>query len=163
DLNGDGKMDIVSGSYTPGDIYWFQATEKGFAAGQVIPETTPSTVTRSASAVSVADWDGDGKLDLLIGNIMGEVYWLKNEGTKTALRSGARQPIYAGGSPLKVESSDTHRVAVDWDGDGVLDLLVGCGGGGVLFCRGERNGDGPPTLHAPVRLLAGGKPISLGN
>jgi hypothetical protein len=32
-----------------------------------------------------------------------------------------------------VPHGDSHPIAADWDGDMLLDLLVGCGDGSVLF------------------------------
>lgn len=161
-MNGDGKADLITGSYHPGEIYWFKGADGTFAAGQVIKETTPKTIERAATAVSAADWDGDGDLDLLAGNIQGQVHWLTNTGTPTQFAFGGRKTVMAGGKPLLVPGGDAHPVASDWDSDGVLDLLVGNGDGSVLFCKGVRkSAAGPPALQAGVPLSAGGKPIAL--
>lgn len=153
-------MDVVSGSYSPGDLYWFRATEKGFEEGRKIPETTDG-VERAASAAFFADWDGDGDLDMLVGNISGEVHWIANEGTKREFKFGARRPVEAAGAPLKV-SDDAHPVVADWDRDGTPDLVVGSGDGSIVWCKGTATKSGPPTLARPSALVAGGKPIALG-
>jgi hypothetical protein len=151
---------LISGSYSPGDLYFFAGTDSGFAQGAAIPEAAAKD--RSASAPSLADWDGDGDLDILVGNIAGNVSLLENVGTKTAPRFEARVKLEAGGRPLRTVG-DAHPVAVDWDGDGVLDLLIGEDNGSALFCKGSRaEGKKTPTLAAPVPLRTGGKPVALG-
>ena len=162
DLNGDRRPDLISGSYVPGDVYWFRAGSGGFQRGKKIAEAPPKTIERAASAASFADWDGDGDLDMLVGNINGEVHWIRNEGTRRQFKFGARRALLAGGKPLRVPRGDAHPIAADWDGDGVLDLLVGCGDGSVQFCKGVRKStSGTPILWANVPLMAGGKPIAL--
>ncbi len=42
---------------------------------------------------SVADWDGDGLLDIVLNSILGDVVWLRNAGTRTSPRLAAPQPI----------------------------------------------------------------------
>lgn len=89
DLDGDGKLEILSGSL-PGEIYCFHRKPNGsYGPGEVLKDTTgkPINVGR-ASAVAVADWNGDGKPDLIIGNIDGGVFLVLNEGT-------AQKPAWA--------------------------------------------------------------------
>jgi hypothetical protein len=121
-------------------------------------------VNRNASAASVVDWDGDGDLDILVGNIEGAIHWIENVGTKTAPRWSERKPVcLADGTAIKIESGDAHPLAVDWDGDGVLDLLVGTGDGRVFFYKGsKKDGQRTPALAKPVELRAGGVPIQVG-
>src|SRR5258708_27988442 len=59
----------------------------------------PIFTTGTASAVHAVDWDGDGKIDLLVGDIGGNVYVIPNEGTPTAFAFGKEQPLTACGSP----------------------------------------------------------------
>jgi hypothetical protein len=55
--------------------------------------------------------------------------------------------------PLAAPHGDAHPVAADWDGDGALDLILGCGSGAVLWYR---NGGipGMPRLEAPEVLFS---------
>src|SRR5207237_7156787 len=72
------------------------------------------------------DWDGDGHLDLVVGNFSGTFYWFKGEG------KGKFRPkpelIKAGNETLRIEGHSDPFV-IDWDGDGDLDLLSGSSNG----------------------------------
>ena len=108
--------------------------------------------TGSASTAHAVDWDGDGDFDLFAGNIRGDVYYFANEGSDAEPKYAAKVKVEAGGKPLKVRG-DSGPVTADWDGDGVLDLLVGSGDGSVVVCKGVAGGKGAPKLEAPVVLV----------
>src|SRR5262249_12849400 len=99
-----------------------------------IPKGQQAGITGTASAVHAAAWDGDGELDLIVGEIGGTVSLVPNEGTAKAYRFGKDRALQAGGQPLKVEG-DAGPFVADWDGDGKPDLLVGAGDGSVTFFR----------------------------
>jgi hypothetical protein len=115
-----------------------------------IPKGKQAGITGTASAVHAADWDGDGDLDLIVGEIGGTVSLVLNEGTARAYRFGKDKPLKAGGQPLKVEG-DAGPFVADWDGDGKPDLLVGAGNGSVTLFRNIG------TSREPK--LAAGKPL----
>ena len=68
-------------------------------------------------------------------------------------------PLEAGGKPIHFSSAVTPR-AIDWDGDGLMDLLVGAEGGVTWF----RNVGTPqaPVFAAGVAVEAGGRRLQFG-
>jgi hypothetical protein len=152
DLDGDGRMDILSGSW-PGQLYFFKGRGEGrFAAGEILKDQNGKEIKLgNASTVFAADWNGDGSLDLLIGDITGRVWLVPNHGTGKKLAFGSARQLEADGKAIIAPGGDSHPVAVDWDGDGTLDLIVGCGNGSVLWHRNV----GTPKEHklAAARVL----------
>jgi len=76
------------------------------------------------SSPCLADWDGDGKQDLLVGYERSKVYFFRNMGTPKAPRLAAGKVL-----ALRFPDADVgYRYAidvVDWNNDGRMDLLVG--------------------------------------
>jgi hypothetical protein len=168
DLDGDGHDDVISGSYWPGDLFQFRGLGGGkYAKGEKLADLDGSDLNAGekwksddepnleslAASPFAADLDGDGDFDLLVGNIIGHVVLIPNEGTRTEPKfAGAkRRALEAGGADLKVEG-DAGPSMVDWDGDGDLDLLVGAGDGAVTLFK---NSGEPkkPRFDAGVVLL----------
>ncbi len=136
DWNKDGKQDLIAGD-TKGQVTLFLNTgtpgKPELAAGVPIesegkPISGKQTVFKIKkslaeiySMIHVADWNGDGLDDLLVGH-QSIILFYKNIGT-------AREPKMA--APVKIEPptgqwpSRPSPYVVDWDGDGVQDLLVG--------------------------------------
>jgi hypothetical protein len=100
----------------------------------------------------LADWDGDGDLDLLCGEFLNRFTYFQNVGTRTAPQylPGVRVKL-ADGSPLEMEMQMITPVAVDWDRDGDPDLICGEENGRAAFIENTgRTKDGVPLLLKPV-------------
>ncbi len=85
----------------------------------------------------VVDWDGDGKLDVLLNGV--NANWLRQVETRDG--NWVMQDM----GPLdarKIEGHDTSPTTVDWNNDAVPDLLVGAEDGRFYYLRNSRVGQG---------------------
>lgn len=150
-MDGDGLKDVITGSW-PGELYWFRrASDGSFSKGETLSGADGKPLNLgNASTAFAADWEGDGDLDLLVGDIDGLVHLVLNESGGKTLEFGAAQPVRVGGKRLTLHG-DSGPILADWDGDGRADLVVGSGDGRVIWCR-DLSKSGAP-LWGPVRQL----------
>jgi FG-GAP-like repeat len=88
--------------------------------------------------IVVVDWDGDGKLDVLSNSRNAD--WWQNIGTrdgKTVLKN--RGPLF----PRNVAGHTSSPTVVDFNRDGVPDLLVGAEDGRLYYAEQKRK----PTIR----------------
>ncbi|MBM4458601.1 MAG: LruC domain-containing protein [Chloroflexi bacterium] len=122
---------------------WPPAAAAAAANGVIAPEAVES---RYFGGPVLADLDDDGKLDIIVGNL------LKNqvEAYTTDL-----QPL--AGWPQPVDGAVKAAVAVaDLDGDGKPEVLAGSAGGQLYAWHGDGSpvAGWPVTLDASFRVLA---------
>jgi len=99
----------------------------------------------------VADWDNDGRKDLIIGQADGTVTLFANIGTEVAPAFGSGEDLLAVGGALSAGAS-ASPVVVDYNGDGAKDLLVGNEAGQVVAYLNQGT-DASPLLSGPVAVL----------
>jgi hypothetical protein len=90
-------------------------------------------------------------VDLIVGNIQGDISFLPNASHDGELLFGPKEPVRSQGDEINV-GDDAGPLVADWDGDGIADLLVGAGDGSVTFYKSSGN-EGVPTLGAAVTLV----------
>lgn len=176
DLDGDGYGDILSGSYSRRDedmagLFYVLRGQPGgtFRAAEVLlgtdgqpliirPEPQQDgnrkkradDVERICSRPFAVDWDGDGHLDLVVGNYAGTFYWFKGLG-KGGFKPQAEQ-LRTEGRPLRIAFAHSDPFVIDWDGDGDLDILSGTAQGGVQWAENKAGQGKFPDLR-PFRWL----------
>lgn len=178
DIDGDGNRDILSGSYSRMDKAMaglFQVlygnSDGTFRKAEVLKGTDDEPliipikgeeqmVENICTRPFAIDWDGDGNLDLVVGNFSGTFYWFKGEG------KGKFQPkpemIKCGDEPLRINGHHSDPFVVDWDGDGDLDILSGSTNGGVQWAENTAGKGKPPELQPFRDIIKPGKEFKYG-
>ncbi len=149
DLDSDGNLDILSGSYSRMDeemagLFQVLWGEKGGGFRPAKPlqgsdgkdlllpagESDEVDVDRICTRPFAADLDGDQKLDIVAGNFAGTFAFFRGEG------EGKFAPVAswleADGARLAVPAH-SDPFLIDWDGDADLDLLSGSAQGGAFL------------------------------
>lgn len=136
DLDGDKITDLISGSYTGGVTFYKGLGQGKFAAAtQVLPKNTKYDSGELALSPCGGDWDGDGDADMAVGQIAGPVRLMINDGKGTFNRLGN---LTSEGK--EIQANDGGPCITDWNGDGIVDLLLGDDHGNVIFYPGKTKG-----------------------
>jgi hypothetical protein len=113
----------------------------------------------------VADWNGDGCNDLLVGFRYGDkVAVFLNSGSPTAPVFGTSSLVRANGADINVPGSSCGAPApwvCDYNADGLCDLLVGDGSNGTIHFYRNTHTNAQPLLAADAPLRMGAEPISV--
>ncbi len=175
DYDDDGRLDLIigigdwkeygwdnafneKGEWTRGPLHGFVYLARNTGTNEKPEYATPIKLTVGDQAIDVygmpspnlADFDGDGDLDLLCGEFVDKFTYFENVGTRA-------KPIFREGrflendsQPLQVDLCMIVPVAIDWDHDGDVDLVVGQEDGRVMLIEHTgRVTDGLPQFEKP--------------
>ena len=162
DWNNDSLMDLVIGDMGSRFHVYLNEGSLGspdFLGFSLVQDSGSDLfVPGGRSAPSVVDLDGDGKKDLLSGNSHGELYFYSNVGTDPAPSFLGWEYATSEGVAIDIDMSLSNKVrsrpvVLDWNDDGLLDVLVGAGDGmdGKIFLY-----EGIPEPSTMALLAASG-------
>ena len=143
DFNRDGKLDLVVASIG----YVEQGNTASVLLGNgdgTFQQAVNYTVGEGPDSVAVADFNGDGKLDLAVTNYAGSISILLGNG------DGTFQPA----TTIYFSQTTPNAVAAgDLNGDGKQDLVV-AGKGATIDTISVFLGNGDGTFQSPVNYPA---------
>ena len=136
DWEGDGDYDILVGDIG-GNVYLLPnlGTRQSYIFGvhRQLKAGGENMRVQGDAGPCTADWDGDGDFDLLVGAGDGSVSLFSNIGSEGEPKFAKAEKIVSDGettwgadAPTEPRRGVRSKVCVtDWNGDGLLDLLVG--------------------------------------
>ena len=139
DLNGDGILDLATGSYSSsrGTVLL------GNGNGTFQPQKTFATTGTGSTSIGVGDFNGDGKKDLVLTlEIGGRINLLAGDGNGNFL---LQSTAATGTHPKELEVADFNK-------DGKLDVAIASRTGGFM---GVLLGNGNGTFQ-PIKTYASG-------
>ena len=172
DLDADKEMEIlITGN--PGVIFWIDFKDGKWSEQEPLETKGGYVRGETLSVPCLADLDGDGDLDIIVGDSSGYIWYYENMSSRENVfnfKSGRRliaegetihhQAGYSGSiqGPNEARWGYTNPTVYDWDGDGLLDIITNDIKGEYLFYKniGSRKA---PVFKKPVPLLLDGKPF----
>ena len=159
DLDGDGDKDLVVGNR-------FQLINFRNVGTSLLPELEKGRLLKTGDnqdpfsiyiRPKLADWDGDSKIDILLGNEDGRPTWIKNLGKgKFDIERFIIQL-----DPEIDFGCLSVPVVCDWDSDGDYDLLSGNSSGFVEYLENISSSETKFIFAKSQKLMAGEREIRI--
>jgi hypothetical protein len=164
DFRGTGKLDLICGEFIDSFTYYENIgtrTAPRYAAGRKLAlGGVPLTMDLCMISPVACDFNGDGRLDLVVAQEDGRVAFLENTGVVTGGMPQFLPPRFFRQMADEVKFGVLSAPsACDLDGDGLEDLVLGNSAGYIGFIKNL--GGTPPGWAAPVYLAAGGQTIHI--
>lgn len=177
DYDGDGRLDLIvgiedwshygwdngwsdAGTWTNGPLHGYVFVFLNRGSDSEPQYAVPFKLSCASGVIDVygcpspnlADFDGDGDLDLLCGEFLDGFTYFQNIGSRTEPRyAQGKRLVGTNDAALQMDLQMIVPIAFDWDRDGDIDLIVGDEDGRVAFV--EHTGeliDGRPVFEQPV-------------
>jgi hypothetical protein len=163
DVDGDGDMDffmgVLGGAFNPvgtsanNFFYWERTKEEAF---ELRTKRYLDMIDLGSETIpAFGDIDGDGDLDMLVGNKIdpvvadtGRLTTFINDGTSTAPRFRETTSVAMAGA------YHLAPVLADLDGDGDLDLLLGTWNQDILYYRNDGTKTAPNWVQDASKTIA---------
>ncbi len=178
DFDGDNEKDLITGCFE-GGLYLIQGLGDGeFATPTPVLDKADNILrlgqywddeNREWTGVEdsefkeylgicgyAVDFDDDGDLDLVLGSNEGYLFWRENEGSRSNPQYATESiQLKSGDEPL-VTGSHAMPFVIDWNGDGLFDILSGRSDGGVVWFKniGQK---AEPAFEPAAELIEAGR------
>jgi uncharacterized protein (DUF2141 family) len=175
DLDGNGLLDLIVGTGTGNQLVRYEQTAVGslsftlkgaLTANTAAAPTTFNTITTANfPRPTITDLDGNGLLDMLVGDNNGNITRYEQTATNVAtFAPKGNLTASTSAAPTTFNTIDVGDVSkpqvIDFDGDGLLDLLIGAYDGTIN--RYEQTAVNSTTFILIGKLADGSGTIDVG-
>lgn len=176
DYEGDGDADLIvgvgdwaeygwddaydaEGNWTRGPLHGYVYLVENRGTDERPAYASPRKLRAEGAPVDVygrpspnlADFDGDGDLDLICGEFLDRFTYFENVGTRSEPTYAEGRVLTHRGAPIEMDLQMIVPTAIDWDRDGDPDLVVGDEDGRVAWVENTsgRTPSGLPAFSPP--------------